>query len=63
VSAYAPMAGLALHQGLGGEIDGSTPADQAYAEDVTDLREARHIIAQLRRAVVQDTELTCFPEW
>ena len=39
-------------------MDGSTPADQAYAEDVTDLHEAQRMIAQLRRAVEQHTELT-----
>jgi hypothetical protein len=39
-------------------MDGSTPADQAYAEDVTDLHEAQRMIAQLRRAVEQHIELT-----
>jgi hypothetical protein len=39
-------------------MDGSTPANQAYAEDVTDLHEAQRMIAQLRRAVEQHAELT-----
>ena len=39
-------------------MDGSTPADQPYAQDVTDLHEAQRMIAQLRRAVEQQTELT-----
>jgi hypothetical protein len=37
---------------------GSAPADQAYAEDFTDLQEAQRLIAQLRRAVEQHAELT-----
>ena len=44
-------------------MDGSTPADQAYAEDVTDLHEAQRMIAQLRRAVEQHTELTYYDDF
>ena len=39
-------------------MDGGTPADQAYAEDVADLHLAQRMIAQLRRAAKQYTELT-----
>jgi len=39
-------------------MDGTTPADQAYTEDVTDLREALSMIAHLWRAVEQHTKLT-----
>ena len=39
-------------------MDDSTPADQADAEDVTDRREAQRMIAPLRRAMEQQTELT-----
>ena len=38
-------------------MDSSTPAEQAYAEDVTDLHEVQRMIAQLRCVVRQDTEL------
>jgi hypothetical protein len=38
------------------------PADQEYADDVTDLREAQRIIAELRRAVAQPSELTYFAD-
>jgi hypothetical protein len=40
----------------------STPPDQAYAEDVTDLREAQRIIAELRRVLEQHAELTYFTD-
>jgi hypothetical protein len=40
---------------------GST-LDPEYAEDVTDLREAQRIIAELRRAVRQPAELTYFAD-
>ena len=39
----------------------STP-DQEYAEDVTDLREAQRIIAELRRALSQPAALTDFAD-
>ena len=39
-------------------MDGSCSADEAYAEDVTDLCKAQRMSAQLRRAVEQHTELT-----
>ena len=39
-------------------MDASTPTDQPYAEDVTNLREAQSMIAHLWRAVEQHTELT-----
>jgi len=39
-------------------MNDSVPAEQAYAEDVTDLHKAQRMIAQMRRAVRQRTELT-----
>jgi hypothetical protein len=36
--------------------------DQEYAEDVTDLREAQRIIAQLRRMLEQQSTLTAFAD-
>src|SRR5690349_14583184 len=36
--------------------------EQEYAEDVTDLREAQRIIAELRRASAQSTELRYFDD-
>jgi len=41
---------------------GSSALDQEYAEDVTDLREAQRIIAELRRALAQPAELTYFAD-
>jgi hypothetical protein len=41
---------------------GSSTPDQEYAEDVTDLREAQRIIAELRRALRQPAELTYFAD-
>ena len=41
---------------------GSNTCDQEYAEDVTDLREAQRIIAELRRALRQPPELTFFAD-
>ena len=40
----------------------SSTLDQEYAEDVTDLREAQRIIAELRRALRQPAELTYFDD-
>jgi hypothetical protein len=40
---------------------GSTP-DPEYAEDITDLREAQRIIAELRRALRQPAELAYFAD-
>ena len=40
----------------------SNQLDQEYAEDVTDLREAQRIIAELRRANAQSAELTYFAD-
>jgi hypothetical protein len=40
---------------------GSTP-DQEYAEDVTDLREAQRIIAELRCALQQPADLAYFAD-
>lgn len=57
VSAYVRMAKFALQQGLGEEVAGSAPANQANIDDVTDLDKAHPMIAQSRRAVVQHTEL------
>jgi hypothetical protein len=39
---------------------GSKASEQEYAEDITDLREAQRIIAELRRALQQPKELTYF---
>ena len=41
---------------------GSSTLDHEYAEDVTDLREAQRIIAELRRALRQSAELTYFDD-
>jgi hypothetical protein len=41
---------------------GSNAPDPEYAEDVTDLREAQQIIAELRRAIRQPAELTYFAD-
>jgi hypothetical protein len=41
---------------------GSKTTDQEYAEDVTDLREAQRIIAELRRALQQPQELGYFDD-
>jgi hypothetical protein len=41
---------------------GSNAPDPEYAEDVTDLREAQRIIAELRRAIRQPAELTYFAD-
>jgi hypothetical protein len=41
---------------------GSSTPDPEYAEDVTDLREAQRIIAELRRALRQPAELTYFDD-
>jgi hypothetical protein len=35
---------------------------EEYAEDVTDLREAQRIIAELRRSIAQPAELTYFAD-
>src|SRR5262245_8039494 len=43
-------------------MDHSIPAEQAYAEDVTDLREAQRIIAELRRALEQQTQLLYYAD-
>jgi hypothetical protein len=40
----------------------NTTLDQEYAEDVTDLREAQRIIAELRRALRQPAGLTYFAD-
>jgi hypothetical protein len=40
----------------------SNTLDPEYAEDVTDLREAQRIIAELRRALRQPAELTYFAD-
>lgn len=37
-------------------------AEQEYAEDVTDLREAQRIIAELRRAIAPSAELAYFAD-
>ena len=41
---------------------GSSASEQEYAEDITDLREAQRIIAELRRALQQPKELTYFDD-
>ena len=41
---------------------GSSTLEPEYAEDVTDLREAQRIIAELRRALRQPAELTYFAD-
>ncbi|HET7159510.1 MAG TPA: hypothetical protein VFI62_10965, partial [Burkholderiales bacterium] len=41
---------------------GNRPPDPEYAEDVTDLREAQRMIAELRRALRQPTELAYFAD-
>ena len=41
---------------------GSNTPDPEYAEDVTDLREAQRIIAELRRALRQPADLTYFAD-
>jgi hypothetical protein len=41
---------------------GSSTPDSEYAEDVTDLREAQRIIAELRRALRQPADLTYFAD-
>jgi hypothetical protein len=43
-------------------MDGSTPADQPNAGDVTDLQAAQRRIAQLGPAVEQHSELTYFAD-
>jgi hypothetical protein len=64
---HAPSAQVARHQDLRGHmarnrLEQATAAGQEYAEDVTDLREAQRIIAELRRASVQPSELTYFAD-
>jgi hypothetical protein len=43
-------------------MSSSATPDQAYAEDVTDLREAQGIIAELRRVLDLSRELTYFAD-
>jgi hypothetical protein len=43
-------------------LEQSPVAEQEYAEDVTDLREAQRIIAELRRASALPAELTYFAD-
>ena len=43
-------------------MDNTRAPDQEYAEDVTDLREAQHIIGQLRRMLEQQATLTYFAD-
>lgn len=43
-------------------LEQASVAEQEYAEDVTDLREAQRIIAELRRAGAQPAELTYFAD-
>ena len=43
-------------------MERSTSEEQAYAEDVTDLREAQRMIALLRHTLKQQTELTYYAD-
>jgi hypothetical protein len=40
---------------------GSTPEPE-YADDITDLREAQRLVAELRRALAQSAELTTYAD-
>ena len=57
VAAYAPIAGLTLHQAPE-EAWTAVLQPIAYAEDITDLYKAQPMIEQLPRAVEQRSELT-----
>jgi hypothetical protein len=59
--AYAPVAHVVRDQDLRGHM-ASKQFEQEYAEDVTDLREAQRIIAELRRIIAQPAELTYFAD-
>jgi hypothetical protein len=43
-------------------MDSTRAPDQEYAEDVTDLREAQRMIAQLRRMLEQQSTLNSFAD-
>jgi hypothetical protein len=56
------MAPSTLDLALGGCMGSNTSFDQVYVEDVTDLREAQRIIAELRCVLEQSRELTYFAD-